>query len=156
MSVSFTAESSSNMEPGLIHQNMVVPGTLPGVTLRIRTQPTRAVSSPLYHDSTPIHHSLSTSRMLLVEVKISHLTVVSQTYLVHPRPAISTKSLLFLYANVTEVNESTTDHFNLSDGAPTIESRTEEDAAAEVLDNLKTGACLQYPEPVQSTSSECS
>lgn len=134
------------MESGLIYQKTVVPGTLPGLIHRTRTQPTRIVSSPFYHDSTPIHHSLSTSRMLLVEM-ISHLTVVSQTYLVHPRPAISTKSLLFSYANVTEVNESTTDHFNLSDGGPTIESR-----AVEVLEDLKTGACLQYPEPVRAVN----
>lgn len=56
------------------------------------------------------------------------------------------------FANVTEVKESTPDHFNLSEGSPTIESRTKEDAAADVLNDLKTGAYLQYAKPVESTS----
>ena len=52
----------------------------------------------------------------------------------------------------TEVNKSTTDHFNLSDGSSIIESRAEEDAAADVLDDLKKDASLQYAKPVESTS----
>ena len=113
--------------------------TEPGFERYARRPPKRAVSSPFlpwFHSHTLFPFNLQNAPCR------DDLTSDSG-------PAISN---LNSSLNVTEVDKSTTNHFKPSDGGPTIESRPKEDAAAEVLDDLKSGAFLQYANPVQAVN----